>query len=436
VRKVLIITYYWPPASGPGVQRILKFTKYLPEFGWQPVVLAPAKGEFPATDVTLAQDIPQDCRVVQTASLEPNVLYKKFVGIKSSESIPHGILAESDLTLRKKIAHWIRLNLFVPDAKIGWYPFAVRAGKKIIEREKPQLILSSSPPPTVQLVGRALATWSGLKWIADFRDPWTDIFYYEGQSKSALITRIDARLEKGVLQRADRVLMVSPFDIRRLREKNPEDKYTVLYNGYDAEDLDAVPAGKPPTKFDLVFVGTLQVTHNCEPLWNALAELVRENDDFRDRFCLTFVGPSHPQIRDSLEQHGLLPYTKMLGYQPHHVAIAHMKHAAALLFMVPDAPNNLGMLTGKIFEYLASGTPLLSVGPPDGDAAAVLRQCSAGEMIAPDDAPGLKRRALALFESYQKGTLERERPDARAVQKFERRTLVKSLAGIMDELVQ
>lgn len=436
MRKVLIITYYWPPASGPGVQRILKFTKYLPEFGWQPIVLTPAKGEFPATDVSLIDDIPETCRVVKTPSFEPNLFYKKFVGLKPDENIPLAVLAEKKLSPKKRLAHWIRLNFFIPDAKIGWYPFAVHAGKKIIKQMQPHLILSSSPPPTVQIIAKALAQWSGLKWIADFRDPWTDIFYYQNHAKMAFAERLDKHLENRVLKQADRVLAVSPSNVRQLNKKNQDDKFHVLYNGYDAEDLCIAPTSDKNSAFTLVFVGNLKATHNCDALWQVLSECVQQNSDFKQHFQLRFLGLTHPFVQQRLERYHLMEFTEMAGFQPHAVAVQAMKDAAALLFIIPNAPNNNGILTGKIFEYLASGTPLLSIGPPNGDAAKLLNDCGAGQMISPQNAAHMQERILGLFEKWQTDSLGDEQPEMTAVQQFERKTLVKQLANIMNTLME
>lgn len=437
-RKVLIVTYYWPPASGPGVQRVLKIAKYLPEFGWQPIILTPARGEFPALDETLLQEVPPATLVVKTASLEPNVLYKKFVGIEAREHIPLAVLAEEKLNWRKKLAHWVRLNFFIPDAKIGWYPFALRAGKKIIRRHKPQLILSSSPPPTVQLIAKKLARWGGLKWVADFRDPWTDIFYYQKQTKLPLSEKLDRRLEQSVLQQADKVLAVSPSNLRRLSQKADPAKFHVLYNGYDAADMH--PPRRQETSeenlFSLVFVGNMKATHNCEALWRALQNSLKEDPRLRKAFRLKFIGLSHASVQQSLENTGLLEKTDFMGFQSHHIAVRQMQAASVLLFIIPDAPDNRGILTGKIFEYLAAGRPILAVGPPDGDAAKLLHECRAGSMLDRNDIKGMTKRILELFDKWQRQALQEDVPDPEKVARYERKTLVGHLAQMMNELLE
>ena len=197
MKKVLIITYYWPPAGGAGVQRALKFVKYLPQFGWEPIVLTVENPDSPTEDLSLLEDIPKECKVYKTKSLEPFEVYKKFTGRKSNEKIPGDILLKSDnVSLKDKLAKWVRVNLFIPDAKIGWKKYAVKKGSEIIRTENIDLIFTTSPPQTVALIGRKLAKLTGVKWIADFRDPWMEIVYYQNLNRSKITKAIDTSLEK------------------------------------------------------------------------------------------------------------------------------------------------------------------------------------------------------------------------------------------------
>ena len=351
-RKVLVITYYWPPAGGPGVQRVLKFVKYLPEFGWRPIVLTVKKGEFPALDETLLQDIPVDCLVHKTNSFEPNLLYKKFIGLNDGESIPVAVLAEKKPGWKKRLSNWLRLTFFVPDAKIGWMPYAVKAGTDIIKKEKPDLILSSSPPPTVHLIARGLAKRHKLKWVADFRDPWTGIHYYQRQSRFVLSERFDHDLEQQVLQDADQIITVSKSVERELQRKMAPRRCTVIYNGFDADDFKNLVAPRQSDKFTLAYTGSFKANQNPDDLWAALQDLAR-NDDFKTHFKLHLTGNVHEAIKDSLERYQLSQYVMLEKYVPHTQAISNMRNSAALLFIIPDAPDNKGILTGKLFEYLA-----------------------------------------------------------------------------------
>jgi len=367
--------------------------------------------------------------------LEPNILYKRFVGLKPEENIPLAVLAEKKINWKKKIANWVRLNCFIPDAKIGWYPYAVKAAKKIIEQEKPSIIISSSPPPTVHLIARKLAKWSGLKWVADFRDPWTDIFYYQNNSRLALADKLDKRLEKHVLNEADKVFSVSPAYVRQLKEKSGGEKFQVLYNGYDAADLQWNNVNAQKKNFKIAFVGNLKASHNCELLWKVLQKMIQEDEDFKNHLKLEFIGIMHPIVQSSLEQFNLMPHVESKGFQPHQEAIKEMKRASVLLFLIPDAPNNRGILTGKIFEYLACAQPILAIGPPDGDAAKLLSETAAGKMLSPKDQDGIRKRIQNLFELWKKELLAREAPDSAKVSRFERKEQLGILAREMDNLL-
>jgi hypothetical protein len=280
MKKVLIITYYWPPAGGPGVQRILKFAKYLPDFGWQPIILTVKNGEYPAIDESLINEIPNNCRVFKTNSIEPNNLYKKLIGIKSNQNIPVAVLAEKHQSLKKKIANRIRLNLFIPDAKIGWKPFAVKKSKQIINEFNPDLIFSSSPPPTVHLIAKSLKKYSNLKWVADLRDPWTDIYYYHNLKKSKISTRLDKNLELSVFKSADLLCTVSKDLANIFAGKKPGLDIKIITNGFDPDDLPDISLKEKYKKFTIAYAGKLNVQQNPNNLWQVLQKLINTNKQF------------------------------------------------------------------------------------------------------------------------------------------------------------
>ena len=210
MRKVLIIAYYWPPAGGAGVQRVLKFAKYLPQFGWEPVILTVETPDSPIEDYSLLEDIPPNTKVYKTKALEPFNFYKKVTGRKKEEKISSDILVDnSRSSFVEKLSKWIRLNLFIPDAKIGWIPYAVKNGLKIINDENIDLIFSSSPPHTIQKIGKKLSKKSKLKWVADFRDPWMEIVHYQNVRRNFITKYIDSKLEKSILKTADGITTIS-----------------------------------------------------------------------------------------------------------------------------------------------------------------------------------------------------------------------------------
>jgi len=477
MKKVLIITYYWPPAGGPGVQRVLKFAKYLPEFGWQPIILTVKNGEYPAHDESLFSDIPKECKVYKTPAIEPFSLYKKFTGMSSDEAIPVAALTEQKISWKKKLAHWIRLNLFIPDARIGWIPFAVKAGKHIIENEKPDIIFSSSPPPTVHLIAQKLAKWSGIKWVADFRDPWTEIYHQDLIKKNKFAHYIDQKLEKKILTNASRISTVSmhiadSFQKKLIRFKkffviangyddadfisntvNKFDKFTstvsmhiadsfqkklmrfkkflVIANGYDDADFISNTVNKFD-KFTIAYAGKINHQQNPEVLWKICAEIINKNNEFRNNFNILLMGNITQLVHSSLRNNNLSKYTTYLGYVKHKKALEMLKRSTLLLLLIPNTRKNRGIVTGKLFEYLAMNNFILGFGPPDGDAAHILNTTGTGKMFEYSDGEVVQNLISDLFKKWKKNT---SIPlNSHNITQFSRKNLTKKLVHTFKNL--
>jgi glycosyltransferase involved in cell wall biosynthesis len=435
MKKVLLITYYWPPAGGPGVQRVLKFVKFLRGFGWEPVVLTVEQGDYPALDQSLEKEIPDGTVIHKLPIYEPHNLYRKLSGGKPGAAIPVAVLAEKEnLSLSKKIMHWIRANIVIPDARIGWYFTAVRPAATIIQKEEIDAILVSSPPHSLQLIGRKLARITGKPFLADFRDPWTDIHYYDQSNRKGFARRIDAWLERSVLRACHRLITVSPALARQLHAKVEKLNFQVIYNGFDPDDFSDNSTSPKAEKFVLSYIGNLKANQNPAALWKVLAELLATDSDFAGHFKLEFVGRQNPDTEALLKESGLENRYVFKGYVSHNEATRAMQQAAALLFIIPRSSKNKGILTGKLFDYLAAGTPLLSVGPPDGDAAAILQETAAGPMIDYDDVPGLRHRITELFGDWKSGR-SNLRPDREKVSRYQRQAQTGVLARVLDELI-
>lgn len=437
MKKVLVIAYYWPPAGGPGVQRVLKFVKYLPEFGWQPVVMTVDKGDYPALDPSLVDEVPPETRVYRIPIWEPYAIYRRFSGKASEDPIPVGILAQKEeLSFSQRAMHWIRANLFVPDARAGWYRRAVGEARRIIEREGIDLIFVSSPPHSLQLIGRKLRRIAHIPLISDLRDPWTDIHYYQDLKRLRLTEDLDRWLERRALSGADLVVTVSPGLARHLTRRAGGTDCRVVYNGFDASDFEQVPEHPPgERRFSLAYIGNLKANQNPPDLWLALRDLLDEDRGFAEHFRLALTGTVNADIHVGLRELGLAPFTVVEGYVPHREAIARMRGASVLLFIVPQAPDNLGILTGKLFDYLAAGRPFLSVGPPLGDAAALLSATEAGPMYDYGDRERIKQRVQQLYRGWRAGKLAQFVPSAEQVERYERRALTGTLADLMCDLV-
>lgn len=414
------------------MQRVLKFAKYLPEFGWQPIVLTVNEGEYPAVDQTLIKDIPEVCKVFKSRSFEPNLLYKRFVGMKAQEQIPIAVLTEKELTWKKRIANWVRLNFFIPDAKITWKPAAVRLGKKIILQEKPDLILSSSPPVTVHLIAQKLSRWSGLKWIADFRDPWTDIYHYDMIKKNRHTKYIENKMEGSVLNNSDDVITVSE-SLSKLLQKKIETGKTVkvIPNGYDHEDYISIDKNNKFSKFTIAYAGKLNSQQNPINLWNSLSNLIKKEPQFAKDFQLLFMGNFNKVVLDEIHKRRLTSYLQNKGYLAHHEMLSNLVKSNLLLLVIPDTAKNEGILTGKVFEYLAAQNYIIAIGPKEGDTAKLLRETGCGKMF--DFQENLESEILRQYQNWKKAAPDIM--DSAKIQNYSREKLTEKLVSIFDKYV-
>jgi glycosyltransferase involved in cell wall biosynthesis len=431
--KVLIISYYWPPAGGPGVQRVLKFVKYLRQFDWEPFVLTVKNGEFHAIDYSLARDIPEGIHVFKTSSIEPGSLYRKFVGINTRDSIDVAVLTEENPGWKKRISNWIRLNCFIPDAKIGWKPFAVHTGKKIIKQVHPDIIFSSSPPPTVHLIAQKLARWSGIKWVADFRDPWINIYHYHKAPKCRLAKRIDVRLENKVRQRADRIITVSE-GFFKTHTSTPE---YVISNGFDDDDYQPPPDKKfshNHKKFTICYMGSLKARQYIDTFFNVLEDIQSKYPDKKPQITLKFIGRIPPFIESKIRKKNIDVEFEFAGYLDHHKALQDAAHADMLLLIIGKSHISKSILTGKLFEYLMLAKPILAYGPLKGAAHRVLMQTKSGEMFDYQDLSGPAEFIEKQIIRWRKGKTELP-IDHFEIKKYSRKEQTRQLVEIFKELI-
>jgi len=427
--KVLIVTYYWPPAGGPGVQRVLKFAKYLPALGWEPIILTVKNGNFPAIDESLIDDIPAGIKVYKTSILEPFELYKKFSGIKKDDKIPVAVLAGENLTGKQKVMHWIRSNMFIPDAKIGWFGYGVKAGMEIIRNENPDLIMSSSPPPTVHLIAGKLAKQANLPWLADFRDPWTGIHYYRQLNRNKFAAQKDENLERSVLKHADVVLSASSAFANLL--KLPEGKKAeVITNGFDGELANNSNQGRSE-KFDILYIGGLTTNRFYKQFFESFAKLSRNNNQFANLARIRIAGSVNQEILDEITE--IIPKENFsyLGYLPHYKAEELMHESALNLLLMEKTSNYAGHIPGKIFEYLAAGNPILGIGDPAGDSAEILKTSGLGKMHKYDC--NWEEVLQTSFENWLNNELPM--PNIDYINQFHRQKLCEKLTKIFNRLL-
>ena len=416
MKRLLIITYYWPPTGGSGVQRWVKFSKYLPQLGWQPVVYTPENPEQLARDESLLGDVPACAEVLKTRIVEPYEIYRRLTGGKMGEGEVNPVNAQKK-SFKKRLSLWVRGNCFVPDPRVGWVRPSVRFLKRYLAEHPVDAVVTTGPPHSVHLIGRGLKRALGLHWIADFRDPWTEMFYYKHLALSPAADRAHHRLEQSVLDEADTVISVSPpvaADFRA-RTKTP---VVLITNGFDEEDF---PAGsvRNDGKFRLVHTGLFAADGNPLNLWDALAERCAADPAFRSRLEIRLAGKVDTAITAAIRERGLGENLVDLGYLPHDETVREQRGADVLMLPLRQEPEYAKVLPGKIFEYLAARRPVLGIGEEDGAAATILRDTGAGEMFGWD-----KKDELLAF-------LDAPHPEPVGIEKYTRRALTAQLTQIL-----
>ena len=428
LKKVLIITYYWPPAGGAGVQRALKFVKYLPQFGWEPIVLTVENPDSPVDDDSLLNDIPKGTKVYKTKSLEPFEIYKKMTGKKSDAKIPGDILInDKNSSTITKLSKWIRLNAFIPDAKIGWKRFAVKKGVEIIKKENIDLIFTTSPPQTVSLIGKKLAKITGVKWIADFRDPWMEIVYYQNVKRNFITLKIDSSLEKSVFKNADSVVTISSDMIRLFKTKAPNQKFHLIPNGYDDSDFNQTE-NTINKNFTIAYTGSISKDRVPLALFSALNRLV--NNDGIKNIKLDFAGRYCEEFTNGIAKYNLNEISGLKGFVPHNKSTQILKNADCLLLVIDNVPNNKGFLTGKIFEYMGTKKPIFAIGPVNGDAHVFLKETNSGEMVDYHDEEGAYLLLKEMYDNWNVGNNHYTFD----VKQYSRNNLTKKLSEIFNAI--
>jgi len=405
MRKVLIITYYWPPSGGAGVQRWLKFVKYLREFGWEPVIYTPSNPGFPVIDNSLASDIPDGIEVIKTAIWEPYEFYKKLTGKKSDAYLNSGLpIPKKSPGLLDQFSVWIRGNLFIPDARKFWINPSFRFLIKYLKENQIDAIVSTGPPHSMHLIALKLKKRLNIPWLADFRDPWTDIDYYKDLKISAFADHRHKRLEKMTVTECSAMVVVSR-EMKENYEKMGGKNVHLITNGFDPVDMEVAEVSRDQ-KFSISHIGTLPPGINLTGLWQVLTGLCETVPDFRMNLEIKLVGRVDQAVLDSLAEFNLSDCLTRIEYVAHNRVAALMKQSATLLIAInKDSPNVKGILTGKFFEYLASARPIIAIGPTDGDLARILQESEAGYIATFDDLAGIRNIVLMLYNKYLSNSL-------------------------------
>jgi glycosyltransferase involved in cell wall biosynthesis len=421
LKKVLIITYYWPPSGGSGVQRWLKFSKYLPEFGIEPIVLTvdPDFATYPSIDTTLELEVSDSIRVYRTKAKNPLEVYQK---IRRKPAPQSGFAGEKKSGLLDKIFRFIRGNVFLPDARIGWNPYAFEKAKQLIKEFNIETIITTSPPHSTQLIGLRLKKEFPLQWIADLRDPWTEIFYNKELFRTKWAEKQDAKMEKLCLEGADQVVVVSDAIKRSFLAKYPSaaEKFHVIPNGYDEKDFLSLDSTEKKGEKIISYVGNLGQQYPVDGFVDAFSKVLKQDPDWK----LKFVGNCNSGVHRLVEQKQLSDSVEFIPYVSHAEAIKYMINASVLLLIIPDIDSNKGILTGKLFEYLATGNPILSIGPKDGDAATILNENAHSITVN-------KEEIEKMCEFVLNSTSMKPLKSIESIERFSRRNLTKEIVNLV-----
>lgn len=429
MKRVLIITYYWPPSGGSGVQRWVKFAKYLPSEGWQPVVYTPENPELTTVDTSLEAEIPASVEVLRTPIVEPYGLYRKMMG-KSASRKEVTPITSGKKGLKQRIMLWVRANLFVPDPRVSWVRPSVRYLKEYLKKHPVDLMITTGPPQSMHLIGLQLHRDTGIPWVADFRDPWSRHYSLPYLPLSGRTWRKIRRLEQEVLDECSTVLTVTPF-VQKEYEALTRTPVAMITNGYDEEDFaaDVIPDGY----FNLTQTGYLAADGNPVVLWKVLGEMAGKDPAFREQLRIRLAGLVDEAVYDAIDQEGLTPNLVDLGYCSHVTAIREQQAASVLLIPLRNAPEMRSILPGKVFEYMAARRPVLGFGQPDGIQAQLLRETGAGITCDWEDEAGARAFIRKAWDQHLAGGVPATKGD---VARYSRRSLTRQLAGLLDQVAE
>ena len=401
-KRVLIVTYYWPPSGGIGVHRCLKFTKYLRDFEWEPVVYVPKNAHYNYLDEGNLKDIPDNLTIIRGRIIEPFRIFKLLTGRKQSEPLTNPIhVRKKKFSIIEKLSIWIRGNLFIPDARALWIRPSVRRLIKYLKEEPVDVLFSDGPPHTNTVIACRVASKTGIPWLADFQDPWTQVDYYPLLMLTARADKKHKRLEQEAFREAEKITIASPTWKKDLEQIGAKD-VDVLYYGYDEEDFTGT-GNALMKEFVISHAGLLGSDRNPENFYKALIQSGREMPELLSDLILIFAGMVDFTVKNSIINHGLEQYTRYPGVVSKKEAIKLSTQSQLLFLPLNKAANIKGRLPGKLYEYLRTCRPIMGIGPTDSDAARILEDTGHGKCFDYEDLEGMKGFMLDKYNQYSSG---------------------------------
>lgn len=423
MRNVLVIAYYWPPAGGPGVQRWLKFVKYLGEHNCAVTVYIPENPSYPLVDNSMQSEIPKNVTILKQPIKEPYRIAGWF-GKKQTKKLSAGVIPIQKQSFITKFLLWVRGNVFIPDARIFWVKPSVRFLQDYCKHNKMDTIITTGPPHSVHLIGARLQKLTGKRWLADFRDPWTTIGYHTQLKLTTFAQKKHKALERMVLQQANAIIVTSPATKKEFSKLTTK-PIQVITNGFDTEIAKDVVLDE---YFTISHIGSLLSGRNPELFWQAISELRTENEAFNVKCKLQFIGAVSDDVLARIAAYNLQDITYSLGYIAHHDAVRYQQKSQVLLLLEIDRPETRGIIAGKLFEYMAASRPIIAIGPSQWDVAKIIAETNSGHSFTYQEKDALKALLLTCFERYQQQNLN---VHSYGVEKYSRKALTKQLAKLV-----
>ncbi len=417
MKKVLFISFYWPPSGKASMHWPLKMAETLPQYGWQPKVLTARDDSFTEKDYSLIQDL-DEIEVIRTELFDPFIYYKKFIGKKKSDALsPSDAVSKHDDDIKNRFAQWIRMNLFIPDARIGWYKSAVKGASEYLNNEKVDVIVSNGPPHTSHLIGKKLSKKFNIPLVTVFIDPWVDISYYKGHNRNPLVLKVDEYLEKSVLNHAVRSIFVTQGLVDYFEKKYPfiKNKSVLMHWGYNESDFENLISGKSKTTPIMLHAGNLYDHQNPIEFW----KYVKSEIDNGRKLKLRFVGSLGPGIKNSLKNYGLTEHVEYAGFLSYKEVLSEMMNADYLLVCASEPRH----IPGKLFEYLRTGKPIAAFADDNSEVKQLIEESGAGFCFT------YKEGGKGFFDKA-----ENLNPDIEFAKRFDRKKIAAELGKLLDSI--
>ncbi len=432
-KKVLIITYYFPPCGGIGVLRCLKLTKYLRDFGWEPVIYTAQNAHYPSYDESNFKDIPEGITVLRQPIFEPYTFYKKFTGQPPNANVNHALVAtDQKRGLRHTIAVWIRSNIFIPDARAFWIRPSVKFLLNYLKNNPVDAIFSDGPPHTNHVIACRIKQKTGIPWIADFQDPWTQVDLYERLILTQWADRKYHRLEQETFRNADRITIASPTwkkDLENIGAKN----VSVFYYGYDTPDFqDLTPVFEDI--FSLTHTGLLGADRMPTGLFEAISELASENEAFKTYFRFRSVGKTDGEVMQKAQELGIRDLIEIIPQVPRNQALQYMANSQMLLLLLNLAGNTMGRIPGKLYEYFAVKRPIICLSPAGSDSDNMITEVGAGFSAEYHQKNEIKKLLVHFFEIWQKDKIIKI--ETANFEKYTNYNQTQKIAKLLDEITK